>query len=146
MSLIGQGRQKEVFLMIKKIALLCFGCTLLITLLNLINPRITLSVFTNDDGLIEATLNSLYVICGSLLMFSVASILLSAVSGSGNTLASLIIESITIAFYLAATWFAAQVLHLQIELVWCVEYVYFAFMGLLSLWYLKKKLRSKINA
>ena len=144
-NLIGQGRQREVFEMIKKIALLCFGCTLFITLLNLINPRIALSVFTNDEGLIEATLGSFYIICGSLMMYSVTSILLSSVSGSGNTLASLVIEVITILFYLAATWFVAQVMHLRIELVWCVEYVYFAFMGILAVWYLKRNLVYKNN-
>jgi putative MATE family efflux protein len=144
-NLMGQGREREVFQMIKKISLLCFACTLVITLLNLINPRIVLSLFTNDNGLIEATLGSLYVICGSLLMFSVTSVLLSSVSGSGNTMASLVIETVTIAFYLAATWFVAQVLHLRIELVWCVEYVYFAFMGMLSIWYLKRNLHFKKN-
>ncbi len=144
-NLIGQGRQSEVFEMIKKISILCFVCTLVITLLNLVNPRITLSIFTNDAGLVEATLGSLYVICGSLLLFSVTSVLLSSVSGSGNTMASLVIEGVTIIFYLLATWFAAQVLHLRIELVWCVEYVYFAFMGILSIWYLKRNLQYKSN-
>jgi len=144
-NVIGQGRVKEVFNLVKKISILCFLITLGITLINLINPKITLGIFTNDAELIEATLGSLYVICGSLLLFSITSVLLSAVSGSGNTMASLIIESITIAFYLAATWFVAQVLHLRIELVWCVEYVYFIFMGLLSYWYLNKNLKFKAN-
>ncbi|MBL0049454.1 MAG: MATE family efflux transporter [Bacteroidetes bacterium] len=145
-NLIGQGRQSEVFLMIKKIAFLSFAFTLALTLLNLLNPRIALSVFTNDSNLIEATLGSLYVICGSLLLFSVTAVLLSSVSGSGNTMASLIIETLTIAFYLLATWFAVQLMHWPIELVWCVEYVYFAFMGMLSVWYLKKKLQQKLYA
>lgn len=140
-NLIGQGRKQDVFLMVKKIAWLSFASTFLIAALNLINPHLVLSIFTNDTKLIEATLSTLYIICGSLLMFSVTAILLSAVSGSGNTLASLIIEVVTIAFYLAATWYVAQVMHLRIELVWCVEYVYFAFMGILSLWYLKRMLK-----
>jgi putative MATE family efflux protein len=144
-NLVGQDRKSEVFEMIKKISILCFVATFIIAALNLIHPQLSLSLFTNDDNLIEATLNSLYVITGSLLLFSVAAVLLSSVSGLGKTMASLLIESITIALYLAATWYVAQVLHLKIELVWCVVYVYFIIMGLLSFWYLKINLQRKKN-
>ena len=137
-NIIGQGRTNEVFPMIKKIVIMCFGFTFLLMAINLINPRLTLSIFTNDKDLIAATLGSLYVVCGSLLLFSITSVLLSSVSGSGNTMASLYIEASTIVFYLAAAWFVAQVLHLKIELVWCVEYVYFLIMGVISVWYLKR--------
>ena len=142
-NLIGQGRSNELKILIKKIVVLCFVTTLALTLLNLIQPRFTLSIFTNDGNLIEATLGSLYVISGSLLLFSITSVLLSSVSGSGNTLASLIIEVLTIVFYLIASWYVVKVLQLRIELVWCVEYVYFVLMGCLSLVYLRNKLRIK---
>lgn len=142
-NLIGQGRSNELKILIKKIVVLCFVTTLALTLLNLIQPHFTLSIFTNDGNLIEATLGSLYVISGSLLLFSITSVLLSSVSGSGNTLASLIIEVLTIVFYLIASWYVVKVLQLRIELVWCVEYVYFVLMGCLSLVYLRNKLRIK---
>lgn len=142
-NLIGQGRSNELMALIKKIVVLCFVTTLALTLLNLVQPRLLLSIFTNDSNLIEATLGSLYVICGSLLLFSITSVLLSSVSGTGNTLASLVIEVVTIVFYLFASWYVVKVLQLRIELVWCVEYVYFVLMGCLSLVYLRNKLRIK---
>ncbi len=142
-NLIGQGRSNELMTLIKKIVVLCFVTTLALTLLNLVQPRLLLSIFTNDGNLIEATLGSLYVICGSLLLFSITSVLLSSVSGTGNTLASLVIEVVTIVFYLFASWYVVKVLQLRIELVWCVEYVYFGLMGCLSLVYLRNKLRIK---
>jgi membrane protein implicated in regulation of membrane protease activity len=49
---------------------------------------------------------------------------------------SLIIESLTILFYLYATYLAAIQWHLSIEWVWSVEYVYFSFLGGLSLYFL----------
>ena len=102
-TLVGQGRHNEVFKMIKKIAVFSFCITLLFMFILNIAPSIMLGIFTNDSALIQATIPSLRVIDGSLLMFSVSSILLSAVSGSGNTAMSLFIEIITIIFYLFAT-------------------------------------------
>ncbi|MFN5831756.1 MAG: MATE family efflux transporter, partial [Bacteroidota bacterium] len=97
-------------------------------------------------ALIEATIPSLHVIDGSLLMFSVSSILLSAVSGSGNTAMSLLIEVVTIAFYLFATYLIAVYYQLAIEWVWSVEYVYFLFMGGVSVIYLRYAKKTRLQA
>ncbi len=139
-NIIWQGKKQEVFSMVKKIMLLSIIATSIPMAINLINPRLTLSIFTSDQNLIDHTLPTLYVICGSLMMFSFTSILLSAVSGSGDTMASLVIEFITISFYLFASYVVAIYWKKNIEIVWCVEYVYFAFLGLLSYLYLRRKL------
>jgi Na+-driven multidrug efflux pump len=89
------------------------------------------------------TIPSIYVISGSMMVFSVVYIYLSAVSGSGFTKESLYIEILTLIFYLFATWLAAIYLKLSIEWVWSVEYVYFAAMGTMSLLFLKSKYSSK---
>lgn len=102
-----------------------------------IMPEIMLGIFTNNDELIKASIPSLRVIDGSLLMYSVSTIVLSAVSGSGNTLMSLIIEIVTIIFYLFATYLVAVRWELPIEWVWSVEYIYFFFMGIMPYAYLK---------
>jgi MATE family multidrug resistance protein len=78
-------------------------------------------------------------------MFSVSSILLSAVSGSGNTAMSLFIEIITISFYLFATYVIAIYLKLNIEWVWSVEYVYFLFMGGVAWLYLRRAKRTNFG-
>lgn len=140
-TLIGEGKYDEVFVMIKKISILSFCVTLAFMLLLNIAPALMLSIFTNDASLVEATIPSLHVVDGSLLMFSVSAILLSAVSGSGNTAMSLCIEIVTIAFYLFATYLIAIKWQLTIEWVWSVEYVYFLFMGSISMlyiWYARK--------
>lgn len=147
-TLIGEGKANEVFKLIKKISIFSFCVTFLFMLFLNIAPSIMLGIFTNDNELIKATIPSLHVIDGSLLMFSVSSILLSAVSGSGNTAMSLFIEIITISFYLFATYLIAIYLKLNIEWVWSVEYVYFLFMGGVSVLYLRHAKRNgfKIGA
>jgi putative MATE family efflux protein len=136
-TLIGEGKENQVFGMIKKICRFSFMITLVYMFLLNLMPHLMLGIFTNDTALIEATIPSLHVIDGSLLMFSVSSILLSAVSGSGNTAISLLIEVVTIAFYLFATYLIAVFYQLAIEWVWSVEYVYFLFMGGVSVIYLR---------
>ncbi len=136
-TLIGERKPEKVFDMIKKVCFLSFSITLVYMLILNISPEIMLRIFTGDNELIKATIPSLRVIDGSLLLFSVSAVLLSAVSGSGNTLVSLIIEIITILFYLFATYLVAVNLQLSIAWVWSVEYVYFIFMATVSLFYLK---------
>ena len=103
-TLIGEKKYNQVFVMIKKISIMSFVISLIVMLILNIMPEIMLGIFTNNDELIQASIPSLRVIDGSLLMYSVSTIVLSAVSGSGNTLMSLIIEIVTIIFYLFATY------------------------------------------
>lgn len=135
---IGQGyNKKSVLKLINKIMMLSFAFTLAITLINMLMPSTVLSVFTNDPELIAQTIPSLWVIAGSIQMFAFANVLLSSVAGTGNTLASLVIEIITISFYLFATYLMAVKWQFSLEWVWSVEYIYFGFMGTLSFLYLK---------
>ncbi|MES2836958.1 MAG: MATE family efflux transporter [Bacteroidota bacterium] len=135
---IGQGYSKpKVFQLINKIMFFSFALTLAITLLNMLMPELVLSIFTNDAELIKQTIPSLWIISGSIQLFALTNVLLCSVSGTGNTVASLVIEVITILFYLFATYLMAVKWKYSIEWVWSVEYVYFGFMGALSFVYLR---------
>ena len=135
-NLNGQKQIGHLFALLKRIISFSMACTAIMALMALLIPQIMLGIFTDDRQLVAATLPSLYVILGSLMMYSAVGILLSAVSGTGKTMLSLIIESLTILFYLYATYLAAIQWHLSIEWVWSVEYVYFSFLGGLSLYFL----------
>jgi len=137
-NLLGQKRNHELFIVLKKIVLLSLGSTLIVVLINLIFAQQSLGIFTNSATLINDSMGCIYVISGSCLMFSVAYILLSAVSGTGNTLATLLIETVTLVFYLFSTYLFAVKYKTSIEIVWCTEFVYFICMGFLSYWYLRR--------
>jgi putative MATE family efflux protein len=137
-NLNGQKQIAHLFSLLKRIIGLSMICTATLAILALLIPKIMLGIFTDDLQLIEATIPSLHVILGSLMMYSAVGILLSAVSGTGKTMLSLIIEFLTILFYLFATYLAAIKWQLSIEWVWSVEYVYFSFLGALSIYFLFK--------
>jgi putative MATE family efflux protein len=134
---IGQRKNYEVIPLIKRIINLSLFSSFILVLINAIFPYITINLFTNIPEVANQTVPLVYVISGSLLMFSVAYMLLSGVSGTGNTLVTLIIEIFTVLFYLIATYYLAVKWKMSLAVVWSVEYIYFALMGGLSFLYLK---------
>lgn len=136
-ELIGMGRSKEVFALLKRIIILSLGITIFISLINILFPYFLPGLFVDDKQLIEDTLLSSYVISGSILLFAVAFILFSGVSGTGNTAVSLFIELSTIAVYIIAAYVFARVFNWPIHLVWACEYVYFTVMLVMAYVYLK---------
>ena len=136
-NIIGQGKMYEVIPLIKRIIVLSLGFSLLLVGINAIYPYMTIYLFTNIPDVAAESVTLSYVISGALLMFSVAYMLLSGVSGTGNTMMTLVIEIFTVLFYLIATYYLAVKWKMSLPVVWSVEYVYFALMGGLSFLYLK---------
>ena len=137
-SAMGEGKPEKVIPVILKILRFSLVAMVGIIVVVVFLPRTVISVYTNSESLIEATVPSYYLILGALLVFSVMSVLFNGVLGTANTRISLAIEAVTLSAYLAFTWLIAVYLKLQIEWVWGAEYVYFILIGLFSLWYLKK--------
>ena len=59
-------------------------------------PSTILSVYTNDVTLIQASIPSLYVISGALLIGAVANIVFNGVTGTGNTRSAFVMELATL--------------------------------------------------
>jgi putative MATE family efflux protein len=136
-NLIGQGNNHLVLTLVKRVTLLSLTCTSFALLFNLILPTQIIGFYTTDASLIQETSNTLNVISGTMFSFAIAFILFNSVSGTGNTLAALLIEFITIVIFLVSTYFIAIVLHAPLPIVWCSEFIYFFLLGLFSFAYLK---------
>lgn len=136
-NIIGRGKAGNVISLTKKIMLLSLSCTVLFIPLNLFFPSQILAIYTNKDSLISAAIPVLYVISGSMLLFSVSYILFSAVTGTGKTKQSLLLELTSIIIYLLGTYYIGVHYDFPIEIVWCSEFIYFGMMGLMSYSYLK---------
>jgi len=136
-SLIGQGSIHLMRKLVLRLVLISIISSVLLVLLNLINPKIALSVFTNDLSLIAESIPIIYIISVSIVFFSVGMILLSVISGTGNTMTTLIIEVSTLAIYLTYTYAAVHIYHQPLTVVWASEIVYFICIGLFSAAYLR---------
>jgi putative MATE family efflux protein len=136
-NLIGQGRKEEVMSLVLKIVRLCAFGVLFIVTLGTIFPGIALKIYTNDQELISASLPALYVVNVAALFLAVGFVFFSAVSGTGKTHISFLIELIVIFFYVASAFILADILRLQIYIVWMAEFFYAFLLGILSYFYLK---------
>jgi putative MATE family efflux protein len=136
-NLIGQGRKEEVISLALKILRVCVFGVLIVVVAGSVFPRQALMIYTDDPVLIEASLDVLYVVNAAALMLAMAFILFNAVSGTGKTQVTFLIEVITIVLYLVATYILADVMRASIALVWSVEFLYGALMALFSWLYLK---------
>lgn len=136
-NVIGQGRKFEVLQLTKKITNLSFITVLVSTLFCVLFPGFLFNLSTSDASLIHDAMGSFYVISIGTIIFSISMILLSAVSGTGNTKAAMIIELVNIAVYLLYVYFTTQFFHPQVEIVWVCEIIYWSMMGVLCYWYLK---------
>jgi hypothetical protein len=71
------------------------------------------------------------------VLLAVAFILFSAVSGTGKTQVSFMIEMTVLFFYLLAAFILTEILREQVYIAWMSEYVYSILLGSISYFYLK---------
>jgi putative MATE family efflux protein len=136
-NLIGQGRKEEVISLAIKILRVCVLGVLVIVTIGSFFPEQVLAIYTDDSSLIRDSRDVLYIINASAVMLAVGFILFNAVSGTGKTQVSFIIEVITIVLYLAATYFMAEIYRAPVEIVWTVEFLYGLLLALFSWLYLR---------
>ncbi|MBZ4652263.1 MAG: hypothetical protein JG761_1063 [Proteiniphilum sp.] len=134
---IGAGRNSEVLQLVKRISLLSLGVMLIVILAVSLFPRLMIRIYTDDPSLIADTVVPLYVLISSLPLYSVGSVLFSAVSGTGNTRTALRFEIFTLIFYMAYMWLVIIFLRLSVAVAWTTEHVYWIFLISLSYYYLR---------
>jgi len=134
---LGAKHPDKVIPIIIKASKMSFLSILAVIAASLLIPRLIISIYTSDPGLISATVPTLYVILGVMMLFSVTMMMFSGVSGTANTNIAMAIELFTIAIYLLAAYLLAVVFHQRIEVVWLCEYIYFIILGSLSMLYLR---------
>ena len=136
---IGLGQVDEVMKIIKKILVMCASGILFIVAICSMFPEELLSIYTNDQHLIQMGVPIIYIISIASIMLGMWNILFSGVSGTGRTNVSLIIELVVLSIYLVITAIMVLVFRVPVELVWGVEVVYGTLMIIISYTYLKSK-------
>lgn len=100
-------------------------------------PELLLGLVTSDLSVIQDAIPSLMIVCVATVFFSVSMVLLSAVSGTGDTKAAMIIEIINIAAYLIFIILCTRIFYTSVEVVWLSEVQYWVLMGIFSYYYLR---------
>lgn len=135
---IGAGHMEQVIPIIRRISCVSLGIVAIFVAVACLFPTAILSVYTNDATLIQASIPSLYVISGALLIAAVANIVFNGVTGTGNTRSAFAMELVTLVFYTLFIYVAGMRLHLPVAICFLTEVVYYTGLLLASVIYLKK--------
>ncbi|MBR5462924.1 MATE family efflux transporter [Butyricimonas virosa] len=135
--LIGEQRQPEIMRTLRRIVKLSMLSVLPVLLICYTFPHYVLSIYSNSNELIAASIPSLYVVGLAALSFCFGITFFEAISGTGNTTHALILESFVLIFYTFQTWLFTTVVRSDVAFVWTVEITYGILIGVVSLLYLK---------
>ncbi len=137
-NLIGQGLESKVVKAINKIAWFSIGTTVVILIILNLYPAHFLGLFGQNELFVKAAIPVLRVVSLGMIMMSIASIWLNAVTGTGKTKMNLVIEAAAIIVYLVYTFVLVKQLHLSLALVWSNEVIYWLLIFLVSFWFITK--------
>ena len=136
-NLVGQGLSKRVMILVRRIAMLSAGSTLVVFIPVQLFTRDILSIFNNDAAFLTMAIPVLRVVSVAILMMSVSTVCLNAVTGTGNPKINLMIELVTIVMYIVYVYLVMEVYNLSIAWGWGSEWVYWTSIFIMSFAYLK---------
>jgi putative MATE family efflux protein len=134
---IGAGQRRYVFRIIQRVAVFGLVTSVVAFIPILVSAKGLMSLYTDNTELIDTGYKALYVVGIAGIFSSVAWIIFSAISATGNTMIALFVEGFTLVCYLASVYFFASAFPDRIEIIWCAENVYQILLGLLSVLYLR---------
>lgn len=136
-NIIGQGRQDEVLSLIKRIAGISFLVAACAFVLLNIDPEFFLSIYGQGEAFIREGVPVVRIISIALLLMSVGTVWLNAVTGTGNTMVNLVIESVTIVLYSVYVYLILEYWKLPITWGWVSEWLYWISMFTMSYLYFR---------
>lgn len=137
-NLLGKKEPDKVFQLVGRSIILGLSSNIILAGICLLFKEQVVALFTNNESLIADTFDTLYVIIGAMLFFTVATVLFQAACGTGNTVKTLTIEIITITSYLILAYILVHEYQVDVAVAWATEFLYFGLLGALCYIYLKK--------
>lgn len=137
-NLIGAGGSSGVVTLLHKISRMSFLIMVVCVGLCVAFPGSILSVYTNEEALLVESVSALYVVCGAMLIASLANVYFNGISGTGNTQAALVLEVFVQVFYALYIIVVGMVIQAPVDVCFTTEVIYYVLMLGSSLIYLKK--------
>jgi putative MATE family efflux protein len=123
-NIIGQGKSDRVNELIWKIIKISTGLSLCMAILINIFPRVLLSVYGQDEAFIVMAIPVVRVVTVAMVLMSFSVIWVNAITGTGNSRVTFLIELITIVIYCIYVWLVLEKYFLSITIGWMSEWLY----------------------
>jgi len=136
-NIIGQGRHDKVQHLIRSIVRLSTGMAIVVFfILNLV-PQLFLSIYGQSSEFITQGIPVVRVISVAMVLMSYSVVWINAVTGTGNTKVSLLIEAVTIVLYCIYVYLVLEKFKLGITYGWMSEFLYWTSLFLPSFIYIR---------
>lgn len=136
-NLMGAGQSEKVMPLCWRIVKMCSLCTLPLLIFAACFPGVIMHIYSDDWTLISAAIPSFMTMIFSYLFTIPGFVFFLAISGTGNTRASMLIEAGVLTAYVVFVWFTAMRLQADISTVWIAEVVYGVLMLTASYCYMR---------
>jgi len=136
-NIIGQNLQDKVLELIYKIMRWSFGIAVAVALLINVFAADFLSIYGQGDGFLTEGIPVLRIVSIALLLMSVSTIWLSAVTGTGQSKVTLLIEFAAIIIYIIYNYLVLEYFHLPITYGWFSEVIYWISLLTPSFFYIR---------
>ena len=147
-NLIGQRRPDEVVPIIAKIVRLNTGTMIVSAVVLNLFPEAVLSIYGQSTAFIAEAIPVLRLLSVAMVVMTVSTVWLNAVTGTGNSRMTFRIEVIAVLFYSVYVYLVLEVFRLSIFWGWASEILYWVVLFLLSFLYIQggrwKKLAFKV--
>lgn len=143
-NVIGQGKHEQVLPLIKKIMRISTGIALIVCLLLNLFPEVYLSIYGLNDHFIEEGLPVIRLVAFAMVLMSFSTVWLNAVTGTGNSRMTFLIELSAIILYCIYVFLVLESFKLSIFWGWMSELIYWTSLFSLSYLYLKSNRWKKL--
>ena len=136
-NLMGEGGQKKIKSLVKKIMILGMISNAIVYPFLMFIPEKILYWYTNNDVLMMQAIPIVKLIAHTTFIFTAGVVFFRAIVGIGRTVASLYIELGSIFSYLLYVYMVTKIYPSSLVTVWSSEFIYFGFLTIISLLYLR---------
>lgn len=136
-NIIGQNLQEKVLELIYKIMRWSVGFAFIVGIVINIFAAEFLSIYGQGEGFLMEGIPVLRIVSIALLLMSASTIWLSAVTGTGQSKVTLLIEFAAIIIYITYNYLVLEYYQLPITYGWCSEILYWLSLMIPSFFYIR---------
>lgn len=136
-NIIGQHRKEDVPLLLKKLVRLSVGFSLIVGILLNVAPQVFLSIYGQPDAFVEMAIPVIRIVSVAMVLMSFSTVYLNAVTGTGNSRVTLLIEAATIIFYCIYVYLVMDYYFLPFKYGWMSEWLYWTLIFIASYMYMQ---------
>ena len=134
---IGAKQRRYVFRIIRQVAVFGLITSTIAFIPVLVSAKGIIAIYTDNMELVEMGFKALYVLGVANILHSVAWVIFSSISATGNTMIALFLETFTLVCYVTSVYFFALKFPDRLEIMWSAEIVYQVVLVSLSVLYLR---------